>query len=196
MGIESIVCKDGFRVRFSWKAGVWGTVVYSVPKGSELPPAEEIMDAAQNGGLDRWDAFNYKHGITSVVYTPRKESMQAAWVDICCLDYDQDERPISNQRVQTCFNGVCRVRFRIDLIPISKQRRAVKITVCNKSKFPIEANGIGYTVGGRVYGIPVRLEENKRTALPQFDIDQNETVKLCKLDGGYPAEFLGMADGE
>lgn len=194
MAIESITYQEGFRIRLKWTAGVRGTVIYCVAQGEPLADADALMSAARTGGLPAFNGFSYGSGTASVNYAPARRELQAKWVDVCFCDYDEDWSPVRHERAGTFFNGMCRIGGRIDMLPIGGGRQAVQITVMNKSKFDIEANGIGYSVNGRVYGIPVALEKGKRRTLPQFDVGADDAVKLCRMEGGCPAEFYALSD--
>lgn len=196
MAIESISYKDGFRIKFQWRAGVHGTVIYSIPRGGELLDEAELMEATRKGTLHHYNGFSYGSGASSVVYAPRQQELVAAWIDICYCDYDSDFNVIFHERKGSYFNGICKVGGKIELFPISSTRQAVRITVQNTSKFNIEANGIGYSVNGREYGIPLPLEQSRRKTLPQFDIGMDETVQLCQMKGGYPATFYELDRNE
>lgn len=196
MAIESITYRDGFRIKFQWKVGVKGTVIYSVPHESDLANEAELMEAVRSGNLQRFSGFNYGSGASSVAYTPLQKELTAAWIDICSCDYGNDFEVLQHRREGTFFNGVCKVGGKIDRFRISANRQAVRITVQNRSKFPIQANGIGYRVEERTYSIPVALEQNQKKTLPQFDVGIGETVQLCQVEGGYPATFYDLFSDE
>ena len=192
MAIESISYNEGFKIRLQWAVGVKGTVIYCVPSGQGLADADALMNAVQNGGLQNFNGFSYGSGTASVAYAPQQKDLQACWVDVCYCDYDGDYMPVRHECAGTFFNGMCKIGANIELIPISSTRQAVQITVLNKSKFPIGVNGIGYSINGRVYGIPIPLEKNERKVLPQFDVSIDDTVKMSRMEGGYPAEFYKL----
>lgn len=194
MAIESINYNEGFRIRLRWTAGVHGTVIYCVAQGEPMADADALMSAARGGGLAAFNGFSYGSGTAVVSYAPTRQQLLAKWVDICFCDYDDDWTPVRHERVGTFFNGMCKVGARIELLPIGGGRQAVQITVLNKSKFDIEVNGIGYSVNGRVYGIPVALAKGQRKTLPQFEVGVDDSVKLCRMDGGCPAEFYKLSE--
>lgn len=193
MAIESIVYNEGFKIKLQWMAGVRGTVIYSTAAGDGLANDIELMEAVQRGGLQRFNGFSYGSGTTAVSYAPQQAALHACWVDICFCDYDAEFNVLRHEYAGTYFNGMCKVGTHIKLIPISSDRQAVELTVQNKSKFAIEPNGIGYSVNGRIFPIPVAFEKNERKVLPQFDVGMDDTVKLCRIEGSYPAEFFNIS---
>ena len=192
MGIKSVSYEDGFKLALRWGAGIRGTIIYAVPVGGALLDEGLLMEAERSGTLGRLNAISYGSGTPAVSFTPAQQELRAQWVDLCCCDFDGSYRVVRHERVQTCFNGMCLVYWDMQTIPISPVRQAVQITVHNRSTFPIEANGIGYAVNGRVHPIPLPLARMERRVLPQIDVDRGDTVKLCQVENGYPATFRRM----
>lgn len=194
MAIESIICGDGFKLKLMWPAGVKGSVIYAVAEQGAMMDDDALMEALRQGTLKRFNAISYGSGTSLVSFMPPQPELRACWVDICCCDYDERGRVVSHERVETCFNGLCQVQWDIQTIPISQTRQAVQITLHNRSKFPIEPGGIGYSVSGQVYAIPVRFKPMERKALPQFDVAVEDTVKMCQIEGSYPVVFHELAE--
>jgi len=194
MAIESINFDESFRIKLAWPAGVKGMVIYCVAHGEGLADEEALMSGVTHGGLQRFNGLSYGAGTAFVSYAPQQAALQACWVDICFCDYSMENEVMRHECFGTYFNGSCKIGSRIDLIPISSGRQAVEITLLNKSKFPIQANGIGFSVNGRVQPIPRTIEKGEKVTLPQFDVGIDDTVKLCPLENSYPAEFYKLAE--
>lgn len=192
MVIQSITYDKGFRLKFRWVASVEGTIIYAVPKGAPLLDTQQLVGAVMHGKLKQLGAISYNNGTSSVSFMPPQKEYEATWVDICECDYSGNYLVLRHERVKTCFNGACTVHSGIEYIPISSQRRAVQITIHNRSKFPIEANGIGYSVNGRVFGIPMAISSMERRVLPQFDVGEKDVVKLCEMENSYPVVFRDL----
>lgn len=194
MAIQAVKYDEGFSIQMSWPLGVKGTIIYCVARGDKPVEAEELMRSMKNNGLRRYNGFAYGSGTGQISYSPQQESLRAAWVDIWYCDYNMQYEVIRNELFGSFFNGKCRIGERIELIPISSERQAVQITLQNKSQFELAANGIGYSVNGRVYPIPLPIGKGARVELPQFDVGIADVVKLCCLDGSYPADFYELAE--
>lgn len=194
MAIESITYAEGFRIKLLWSAGVRGTAIYCLPSGEEKVDQTELINALKTGGLQRYNGMTFGNGTLAVSYSPKNADLQANWVDIYYLDYDVEFNVKAHEYVGRYFNGICKVGVNIKMIPIASNRQAVLMTVQNKSKFAINEYGIGYTINGRVYGIPHAFDKNQRRVLPQFDVGADDIVKPCRMEGGYPAEFYNMSD--
>ena len=192
MAIQSITYEDSFRLRFRWPANVKGTIIYAVPKGEPLHDTGALLRAAVREELKQFNAIRYDNGIMAVSFAPPQEGLKARWIDICCCDFDADFQPLFHDRIETCFNGACRVQYDIQYIPLSPRRQAVEITLHNRSDFPIEPNGIGYSVNGRVRGIPLGLGQSELKVLPQFDVGVDDVVRLCRMENSYPVTFKPM----
>lgn len=193
MAIRSITFNKGFQITLTWPRGVRGTVLYAVPRGFGPLTDEEILDIRDDlAALERMSAFACKAGIGAIQFSPTDKSLAARWIDIWYCDYDAAGDRVEHRLAGSFFNGDCRVGHKIRYMRVSEACNGVIITVANYSSFTIEAEGIGYSVNGKNFAIPLELPRGADVELPQFEVPVDADVKMYSFDDKYPARFLPL----
>lgn len=195
MSIQSInYSKRGFQVSLAWPKGVQETILYALPKDAAQLAEDDLLELRSNhAALQSLCGFSYKAGgVGPFNYSPNSPALNAKWIDIRYCDFSASGEVVKSGTIGSYFNGSCTVGHKIAYSRVSDRFQAVTITVQNQSDFDIEAGGIGYRVGARVFSIPMKLKRRSLIELPQFEIPVEASVELHRFDEKYPAEFVSL----
>lgn len=194
MAVNSITYDKAFSITLAWPAGVRGTVLYALPRGAKRPSDEEILAARDDRmALKQYCGFGYRAGtVSNIQFSAVGENLTAKWIDIYYCDYDANDYVIAHECAGSFFNGICRVGFAIRYTPISSDLKAVHITVKNYSRFDIEPEGIGYSVGKSNFAIPIGVAQGRLIELPQFEVPTDINVAMHRFDDKYPVKYVPL----